>query len=239
MSINTKAQKKGMSTETLVLSALMTALVIVFQCLATYTTFFGPFSTAIGLIPIVIGAVLCGPIIGAWLGLVFGIVVMITGGANLFFAFSIIGTLITVILKGVGCGFAAGYVNKLLAKFNKTVAVVASAIVCPVVNTGIFLLGCVVFFMPYADAIAEVLALNVSGLQVFSALAFGNFLFELGMNIVLSPVILKIIEVAEKTFNTKKTGKKAQTESEIPESQKAVSVNESTDGNDSNGNSAE
>ena len=203
----TKTNKKGLSTETLVLSALMTSLVIVFQCLATYTTFFGPFSTAIGLIPIVIGAVLCGPIIGAWLGLVFGLVVMITGGANLFFAFNIIGTIITVVVKGTACGFVAGYVNKLLQKFNRTVAVIVSAIVCPIVNTGIFLLGCVIFFMPYANEIAELLQLNVSGMAVFTALAFGNFLFEIGMSIVLSPVMVKIIEVAEKTFNRK--GKKA------------------------------
>ncbi len=203
-----KTNEKAMSTETLVLSALMTALVVVFQCLATYTTFFGPFSTAIGLIPIVIGAVLCGPIIGAWLGFVFGIVVLITGGANLFLTFNIIGTLITVLLKGAGCGFASGYVNKLLSKFNKTVAVFASAIICPIVNTGIFLLGCVTFFMPYADAIAETLKMNITGFQVFSALAFGNFLFELGMSIVLGPVIVKIIEVAEKTFKKKRTGVK-------------------------------
>lgn len=203
----TKTNKKGLSTETLVLSALMTSLVIVFQCLATYTTFFGPFSTAIGLIPIVIGAVLCGPIIGAWLGLVFGLVVMITGGANLFFAFNIIGTIITVVVKGTACGFVAGYVNKLLQKFNRTVAVIVSAIVCPIVNTGIFLLGCVIFFMPYANGIAEVLSLNMTGMQVFTTLAFGNFLFEIGMSIVLSPVMVKIIEVAEKTFNRK--GKKA------------------------------
>ena len=203
----TNSKKKVLSTETLVLSALMTSLVIVFQCLATYTTFFGPFSTAIGLIPIVIGAVLCGPVIGAWLGLVFGLVVMITGGANLFFAFNIIGTIITVVVKGTACGFVAGYVNKLLQKFNRTVAVIASAIVCPIVNTGIFLLGCVIFFMPYANEIAALLQLNVSGMAVFTALAFGNFLFEIGMSIVLSPVMVKIIEVAEKTFNKK--GKKA------------------------------
>ena len=202
----TNAKKKGLSTETLVLSALMTSLVIVFQCLATYTTFFGPFSTAIGLIPIVIGAVLCGPVIGAWLGLVFGLVVMITGGANLFFAFNIIGTIITVVVKGSACGFVAGYVNKLLQKFNRTVAVIVSAILCPIVNTGIFLLGCIIFFMPYANEIANLLQLNVSGMAVFTALAFGNFLFEIGMSIVLSPVMVKIIEVAEKTFNRK--GKK-------------------------------
>lgn len=207
MNMRATSQKKGMSTETLVLSALMTALVIVFQCLATYTTFFGPFSTAIGLIPIVIGAVLCGPIIGAWLGLTFGIVVLITGGANLFLTFNVIGTLITVLVKGMACGFAAGYVNKLLTKFNKTVAIIASAIVCPIVNTGIFLLGCLIFFMPYADGIAEVLQLQISGFQVFTALAFGNFLFEIGMNIVLSPVMIQILDVADKTFKRRSKSK--------------------------------
>ena len=78
MELNKKSNT--FKVETMVMAALMTALVVVFQCLATYTTFFGPFSTAIGLIPIVIGAVLCGPIIGGWLGLVFGVVVLVTGG---------------------------------------------------------------------------------------------------------------------------------------------------------------
>ena len=52
---------KQTSVQTLVMGAILTALVILLQCLATYTTFFGPFSTAIGLIPIVIGAAKCGP----------------------------------------------------------------------------------------------------------------------------------------------------------------------------------
>ena len=82
-----KTTQQKNKTGKLVLAAMMTALVIVFQLLATYTTFFGPFSTAIALIPIVIGACLCGPAIGAWLGLVFGVVVLATGGAALFFAF--------------------------------------------------------------------------------------------------------------------------------------------------------
>lgn len=198
---------KAVPTEQLVLASLMTALVVVFQCIATYTTFFGPFSTAIGLIPIVIGAVLCGPIIGGWLGFVFALVVMFTGGANLFFSFSIIGTLVTVLAKGICCGLAAGYVNTLLSRFNKTVAVIASAIVCPIINTGLFLLGSMIFFMPYADAIADLLKLPVSGFAVFTALAFGNFLFELGMNAVLSPVMVKIINIADMTFpkNIKKS----------------------------------
>ena len=80
------ASNKKMSTKTMVLGAIMTALVIVVQLVSTYTTFFGPFSTALALIPIVIGAAMCGSGIGAWLGFVFGMVVMLTGGANLFFA---------------------------------------------------------------------------------------------------------------------------------------------------------
>ena len=187
----------------MVMAALMTALVVVFQCIATYTTFFGPFSTAIGLIPIVIGAILCGPIVGGWLGLVFGIVVIATGGANLFFAFHIFGTVVTVLVKGIACGVAAGIVYKLLERFNKIVALVVAALVCPMVITGIFLLGSLIFFMPAADAIAEMLGLAVSGFAVFIALAFGNFLFELGMSAVLSPVMVRIIDVAEKTFRSK------------------------------------
>lgn len=219
MSVLTKKSKTAMSTETLVLAGLMTALVIVFQCLATYTTFFGPFSTAVGLIPIVIGAVLCGPIIGGWLGFVFGAVVLFTGGANLFLMFNIPGTIITVLLKGAACGFAAGLVNKLLEKTNRIISVVAASLVCPIVNTGVFLLGCLIFFMPYADAIAEVSKMNITGFDLFIAFAFGNFIFEIGMNAVLSPIMIRIIEVAEKTFRMKKKGKTPKVETATEKSE--------------------
>ena len=186
-----------MSTETLVLASLMTALVVVFQCLATYTTFFGPFSTAIGLIPIVIGAAMCGPLVGAWLGFVFALVVIFTGGANLFFMFSIHGTIITVLAKGIACGAAAGLAYMLLKKFNKTVAAIVAALVCPVVNTGIFLLGSAVF-LPFADKIADLLKMSEVGFGLFIALAFGNFIFEIGMNAALSPVIVRVIDMRRK-----------------------------------------
>ena len=49
----------------LVLGAVMTALVIVLQLLGTFTALFGPFATAVGLIPIIIGAAMCGVGVGA------------------------------------------------------------------------------------------------------------------------------------------------------------------------------
>lgn len=182
----------------MVLGAAMTALVIIVQLLSTYTTFFGPFSTALALIPIAIGAALCGVGVGAWLGFVFGVVVLATGGAALFFMFDIPGTIITVLAKGTACGFAAGLVYKLLEKFNGIVAAVAAAVVCPVVNTGVFLLGSAVFFLDSADKIAEYLKMDISGMALFWALAMANFIFELGANIVLSPVIVRLLKIRKK-----------------------------------------
>ena len=190
--------KRKNQTERLVLSAAMTAIVIILQVLATATTWFGPFSTAVALIPIAIGACMCGIGVGTWLGFIFGVVVMATGGANLFFAFDIPGTVVTVLLKGMACGAAAGLVYKLLNRFNGIVAAITAAIVCPVVNTGVFLLGCAVFFLDDANGIAEVLGLGVSGMALFWALAVANFLFEVGMNIVLSPVIVRLLYIRRK-----------------------------------------
>ena len=193
-----KNTKNSTRTHKLVLTAMMTALVIVFQALATaFPTFFGPFSTAIGLIPIAIGACLLGPLVGAWLGLVFGIVVIATGGATLFFAFSVPGTVITVLLKGAACGFVSGLVFKLLEPKLKFFAAIIASLLCPIVNTGIFLLGSAVFFMPYAEAIGELCGIAEAGFGVFIALAFGNFITEVLMNGLLSPVIVRILKIVK------------------------------------------
>lgn len=194
----TNSEKRKKQTETLVLGSIMTALVIVLQWVGTATTFFGPFSTAVALVPIVIGAAMCGTAIGAWLGFVFGVVVIITGGAALFLAFDVPGTFITVLLKGTACGLAAGLVYKLFEKYNRYIGVIAAAIVCPVVNTGVFLLGCFVFFMDSADAIAAQLGMKVSGMALFWALAMGNFLLEVVTSLVLSPVIVRILKIKRK-----------------------------------------
>lgn len=185
-------------TQTMVLGAVMTALVVVFQLLATFTAIFGPFSTAIALIPIVIGAAICGTAMGGWLGFVFGVVVLASGGANLFLAFDVFGTFATVLVKGIACGLAAGLVYKLFAKINRYVAVFAAALICPVVNTGVFMLGSVLFFLDSVSEIAAAIGMDGTGIGVFWAMAMGNFLFEIGMNLVLSPVIVRLLDLRKK-----------------------------------------
>ena len=188
------SENRKIKTEKLVLGAIMTGLVIILQLIGSGTTFFGPFSTAVALIPIVLGAAMCGTAIGAWLGFAFGMVVLLSGGAALFFAFDVPGTIITVLVKGTACGFAAGVAYKLLSKYNKFFAALAAAIVCPFVNTGMFLLGCYIFFMDSATQIADTLGLTVSGMAVFWALAMGNFALEIISNVILSPVIVRILK---------------------------------------------
>ena len=189
--------KRKLKTQKIVLGAVLTALVIVLQLMGSFIRF-GPFSISLVLIPIVIGAATCGVSIGGWLGFVFASAVLMSGDAASFMAIDVAGTIITVILKGIACGLAAGIVYKLLEKHNKYLAVILAAVVCPVVNTGVFLLGCLVFFL---EAITEWgIALgyeNVFG-YMFLGLAGGNFLFELATNLILSPVILRILKIERK-----------------------------------------
>lgn len=190
-------KRRGISTKDLALGAILTALVIVLQLVGQFIKF-GPASISLVLIPIVIGAAVCGPKISTWLGLVFGVVVLFTDGMA-FIAIHAIGTIVTVLLKGALCGLIAGIVYKLFEKKNVYLAVVFSAIACPIVNTGVFLLGCYLFFF---NTIKE-WGLNAGFTNVGEYMILGlvgiNFLLELAVNVVLSPVIVKLINIRKRT----------------------------------------
>lgn len=189
--------KRREQTKTLVLGAVFTALVVILQLMGSFIRF-GPFAISLVLVPIVIGAAICGVKIGAWLGFVFGFVVLVSGDAAPFMAIDVFGTILTVLVKGTACGLAAGLVYKALSRYNRYLAVVAAAVVCPVVNTGVFLIGCSVFFLKTITewGVAEGFT-NVAA-YMFLGLAGGNFLFELASNIVLSPVIVRVLNISKK-----------------------------------------
>ena len=176
--------------------ALFSAIVVVLQLLGSFIRF-GPFSISLVLIPIVVGAAVYGMGAGAWLGFVFGVVVLISGDAAAFLAINPIGTVVTVLLKGILAGLAVDLVYRLLKKINKYVAVVSSAIVCPLVNTAVFLLGCRMFFF-------ETVTEWAGGSDVFTYMIVGlvgwNFVFELGFNILMSPGIVRLIDIGTSKF---------------------------------------
>jgi len=184
--------KKRASTEIMVLGAILTALVVVLQLMGSFIRF-GPFSITLVLIPIVLGAALCGTVVSTWLGFVFGVVVLITDSAA-FMAVSAVGTILTVLLKGMACGFAAGVVYSLLANINRYVAVAAAAIVCPIANTGVFVLGSFAFFMDTIAAWGKDAGENNAIEFLFFGMIGINFIAELVSNIVLSPVVVRLLD---------------------------------------------
>lgn len=195
-------QTSKLSTRTMVLGAILTALVFILQYMGSFVKL-GPFSISLVLIPIVIGAATCGKGIGAWLGLVFGFAVLISGDAGAFLAVNVPGTIITVLAKGVLCGFIAAIAyeaalkicSKFAPKNGRYYAVIASAIVCPVVNTGVFLIGCLVFFM---KTVTEWAGGSNVGQYMIVVLVGLNFIVELATNIILSPIVTRLINIRNK-----------------------------------------
>lgn len=98
---------------------------------------------------------------------------------------------------GLGaCCESAAY--DYISRNNRYFAVIASAVICPVVNTGIFLLGCQVFFLETVAAWGAAAGFeNVTG-YMFLGLAGVNFLIELAVNIFLAPVIVRLIKLKNK-----------------------------------------
>lgn len=190
------ANTKRQQTEKLALMALLTALTAVLAYLGGFIKI-GVASINFTLVPVVLGAALLGPYAGAWLGGVAGVIFFTTVDAVGWLAWSIPGTIVTVMVKAILSGLCAGLVYKLLEKFNRYVAVIASAIVCPVLNTGIFLLGCIVFFMDPLTKLAGEQGTSFATFLIVGMAGF-NFVLELLVNIVLSPAILRLINIKKK-----------------------------------------
>ncbi len=187
-------------TKALVGMAILTAIVVVLQVIATALGRIGLTPPSLVLIPIVIGSAVYGLKTGAWLGLVFGVVVLLAGvtGVDLFTAgmwnYNPFATGAICIVKGVAAGFLSGAVYKAIGKWNGIVAAVAAAVICPVVNTGLFLLGSTVFFKSYLMTTYTVEAAGFVGF-LFLGLVGVNFLIEMAINVVLSPAVVRILHV--------------------------------------------
>jgi uncharacterized membrane protein len=157
------------------------------------------------LVPIVIGASVYGVRAGAILGGVFGVVVvigsMIVGDLGTFLmGINPFLTILMIMTKGILAGLAAAAAYKLLKKFNEYAGVVAAAVLSPIVNTGIFLVGVTLMFSTdvmdmFTDAgLAEG---TDTLLYVLIGLIAVNFIIEFAVNIVLSPAIIHILKIVK------------------------------------------
>ena len=181
--------------------SILMAIVVVLQLLGSSITI-GTFSVSLVLIPIVIGAALYGPVAGAILGGVFGFIVTIGcitgtdhGGAMVFAANPFL-CILLVMGKGIGAGAAAGWVYRVLEKKNRYLAVVLAALVCPLVNTGIFCVGMMLLFRDVLYAWAGGTDLVY---YIIMVLVGVNYLLETALNLVCAPVVLAVLNAVKKT----------------------------------------
>jgi uncharacterized membrane protein len=155
------------------------------------------------LIPIVLGGVIYGAWTGAFLGFVFGFITLMYGvvGADAFTAILFqnqpLETTLLCLVKGTAAGFVSGVVYKAFLNKNELVAVFLAAAAAPIINTGLFIGGSLLFLQ-------QTLLVNFveSGSTVVYFLFIGcadvNFLVELAVNLVAAPTLHRIIRILEK-----------------------------------------
>ncbi len=183
--------------------AILTAIVILLQCFGGLLRL--PFMGTAGnlvLIPIALGAILLGGGSGAWLGFVCGAVVLLFGVlgmdpfTHLLFEVAPFMTVLICLVKTTLAGFLSALVFRALAKKNEVAALFLSAGLVPVVNTGVFVLGCLII-LEKLRYVVETLELMPKGGNavafLFLGLAGVNFLFELGVTLVLTPAVQRVL----------------------------------------------
>ncbi len=188
--------------------ALLFALVVVLQVVSAVMPKIGPVSITLTLVPVVVGAIVLGTSGGAVLGFAFGLIVMINcivgldaGGSILWNANPWLCGIICFV-KGIAAGVAPALIYRVargksasVSNARKYASAILAAISAPVVNTALFVAGMFLFFKDTLYAWAG--GTNVAT-YVIVGLAGVNFIVELAINIILSPAIVRIVDVVGK-----------------------------------------
>ena len=193
-------KKKFFTAQNIATFGVLLALVIVLQLFGGTITI-GAVQLNFTLIPIVLGAILLGPWAGAFLGLACGEIVLyqvIT--VPTFFYTAIwtndpVVTALTCLVKTTVAGLVAGLLFRLIEKKNRLVAVFVAAGIVPVINTGLFILGCL-------GMVNSVYGM-ANGQNVFVFILVGlvtfNFFIEFALNLLVSPALHTVYKAVEKS----------------------------------------
>ncbi|MBR2354423.1 MAG: ECF transporter S component [Clostridia bacterium] len=189
--------------------AMLIALVVVLQVVsAMIPPIGGMVSITLTLVPVVVGAILFGKKGGAILGFAFGAIVLINcitaldPGGNILWTINPFCTLLICFVKGIAAGFVPAVLYELVkgkaekvSAGRKYVSAMVAALIAPVVNTGLFVGGMFLFFKDTLYAWAGDTAVFT---YILVGLAGLNFLVEFLINVILTPAIVRIVDVVGK-----------------------------------------
>ena len=159
------------------------------------------------------GVQTCALPICAFLGAVFGVITMMMGITGVD-AFSLllwesnpVWFVVVCLVKATAAGLCAGlvynFLGRILGDKHTYLRTVLAAVTAPIVNTGIFVVGMLLFFFEtmqglptlYPDAFGQY---ESAVKLVFIGLAGVNFIGEFVVNLVFSPAMVRIIDVIKK-----------------------------------------
>ena len=184
----------------MVMISILGVIIVVLQAVATLISSTGLFPVAItlALVPILVGAAMYGVGAGTVLGAVFGVIVFIIDPtAHLLMGMNFLATALLCIGKGALAGFAAGIVYKLLGKISSILAIIVSGVIVPIVNTGCFVLGMMLFFNDTIVGWATASGRPSFGAYIIFGLCGINFIIELCVNMLLATAINTIVKQAK------------------------------------------
>lgn len=188
-------------TKTITGIGLLLAVEIVLQVVGNFVTI-GAVSINLSLIPIVLAAILYGPVGGLILGFFCGVIVLPSAFATFLMGYNVFFTVLICLLKTSLAGFIAGLIYlpfKNKEGKGKLVGSILAAISVPIINTGLFVAGMFLFFNDYLVNASKDFASPFA--FVILGLVGWNFIFELSANAVLSPTVFKITEIIKKRAN--------------------------------------
>lgn len=190
--------------------AALLALVIVLQAALGSITI-GVVQLNFSLIPIVLGAILYGAIGGGILGFACGVVVTIQvmmGGSpfyTILWTYTPVTTTLTCLIKTTAAGIVGGLLFRAISKKNARVALFAAAGIVPVVNTGLFILGCLCMnesITAFQSLLPEYFGMNTFTFILVVLVTF-NFFIELAIDMLVSPALYRVIGIVDKKYKRK------------------------------------
>ncbi len=186
-------KKRYFNTRMIATTGILTGIEIVLQIIGNYINP-GFANINLSLVPIAIGAILYGPLVGGFLGLVCGVMVLISPSTmQFFFSVSPIGTILACIIKTTLAGVVAGFAVKPFKGEKKIYGAVIASILVPVINTGIFAIFALIFFMPILEGMISDTIPNIAA-ALFIGMIGINFILEIISTTILAPSLYKIIE---------------------------------------------
>ena len=192
-----KVKKTFFTAKNIATMGVLMALVVVLQVFAGSINIANLVTLNFSLIPIVLGAIVLGPVAGAILG----------------WTYSPLVTTLICLVKTTVAGFAGGMVFRVISKKNTLAATFVASALVPIINTSLFVLGCLCMsdtILTYQNTLPQSQGMNIFIFICVGLVTF-NFFIELALNLIVSPALNSVYRVVEKQFiHNKKRAVKAE-----------------------------